>query len=64
MLAFFVGHKLYTFITTKSLKFGVNLRTLDVDEGRRELNLKDEMDRERAEYKALPFGKKFMKFWF
>jgi len=60
VIVFFLGHKLYS----RTWSIGVNLSTLDVDEGRRELNLKDEMDAERAEYAALPFYKKFLRFWF
>jgi amino acid transporter len=64
VLVFFFGHKIYVFATTRSLKWGVNLRTIDVDEGRRELNLREEMDAERAANRALPFWKKCLKFWF
>jgi hypothetical protein len=51
-----VGHKLWT----RTWSFGVSLSTIDVDEGRRELNLKDEMDAERAAYAALPIWKKIV----
>jgi len=60
VIAFFVGHKLWT----RTWTFGVSLSTIDVDEGRRELNLKDEMDAERAEYAALPLWKKAVNFMF
>jgi hypothetical protein len=36
----------------------VKLDTIDVDAGRRELDLKEELDAERAAYKALPIHKK------
>lgn len=59
VILFFVGHKIYS----RTFSFGAPLRTMDLDEGRRELNLKDEMDRERAEWAATPFWKKVYKFW-
>ncbi|KFY76464.1 hypothetical protein V499_03886 [Pseudogymnoascus sp. VKM F-103] len=60
VILFFVGHKIYT----RTFKFGVNLSTVDVDHGRRELNLGEEMEAERAAYKAMPFWKKVWNFWF
>ena len=36
----------------------VKLDTIDIDAGRRELNLKEEMDAERAAFRALPIYKK------
>lgn len=54
VIVLFTGHKLYS----RTFSFGVNLATVDVDHGRRELNLKDEMDAERAEYALLPWYKK------
>ncbi|KFY54353.1 hypothetical protein V497_07791 [Pseudogymnoascus sp. VKM F-4516 (FW-969)] len=60
VIVFFVGHKIYS----RTLKFGVNLHSVDVDAGRRELNLGEEMEAERAAYRALPFWKKVWNFWF
>ncbi|OBT81194.1 hypothetical protein VE02_10273 [Pseudogymnoascus sp. 03VT05] len=60
VILFFVGHKAYS----RTLKFGVNLSTVDVDAGRRELNLGEEMEAERAAYRAMPVWKKVWNFWF
>ncbi|KFY69290.1 hypothetical protein V498_10497 [Pseudogymnoascus sp. VKM F-4517 (FW-2822)] len=60
VISFFLGHKIYS----RTLKFGVHLSVVDVDAGRRELNLGDEMAAERAAYQALPFWKKVFNFWF
>lgn len=60
VICFFLGHKLYT----RKFSIGVHLSSVDVDAGRRELNLREEMIAERAAYKAMPFWKKFVKFWF
>ncbi|KFY32487.1 hypothetical protein V494_07865, partial [Pseudogymnoascus sp. VKM F-4513 (FW-928)] len=60
VILFFVGHKIYS----RTLKFGVHLSTVDVDAGRRELNLGEEMEAERAAYRAMPFWKKVWNFWF
>lgn len=57
---FYFGYK----IVRKDWGFLVDLSIIDVDAGRRELNLKDEMDAERAAYKALPWYKKIYAFWF
>lgn len=41
----------------------VKLDTIDLDAGRRELNIGDELAAERAEYAAKPFYKKFYAFF-
>jgi amino acid transporter len=64
VIAFFLGHKIYSKIALGTFQFGVNLHTVDVDAGRRELNLKDEMDAERAAFAAMPWYKKLWNFWF
>jgi len=60
VILFFIGWK----VAKRDWSLGVDLRNMDVDAGRRELDLKDEMDAERAAYKALPFYKKVWAFWF
>jgi len=56
VLVCFIGYKLYS----RNWRMWVDLSTLDVDAGRRELNLKDEMDAERAAWKAMPWWKKVL----
>lgn len=63
VLLFFVGYKLWY----KQWSFGVNLRDINVDEGRRELDLvafRAELDADRAEEAKWPMWKKVMNFWF
>lgn len=60
VIFFFLGHKIYS----RTFKFGVHLSVVDVDAGRRELNLGEEMAAERAAYRAMPFWKKVYNFWF
>lgn len=60
VILFFVGHKIYS----RTFSFGVQLSQVNVDLGRRELDLRDEMMAERAAYKALPIYKKIWNFWF
>jgi len=60
VLLFYVGYKVWR----KDWKLLVDLSLIDVDEGRREVGLKDEMDAERAAYKAMPWYKKVYNFWF
>lgn len=62
VLLFFVGYKLYY----KQWTFGVKLSEIDVDEGRRELDLvafRAELDAERAEKASWPFYKRWWDFW-
>lgn len=54
VLLFYFGYK----IVMRDWSPWVKLDTVDIDAGRRELDLKDEMDAERAAYKALPLPKK------
>jgi amino acid permease len=54
VILFYVGYK----IIMNDWSLYVKLDSLDIDAGRRELDLKDEMDAERAAFKALPFHKK------
>ncbi|KAK2625861.1 hypothetical protein QTJ16_005173 [Diplocarpon rosae] len=63
ILLFFFGYKLYY----KQWTWGVNLAEIDVDEGRRELDLvvfKAEMDAERAEKATWSWPKRQWDFWF
>lgn len=43
---------------------GVDLKNMDLDAGRRELNLKEELDAERAEIASWPWYKRWWNFWF
>jgi amino acid transporter len=54
VLLFYFGYK----IVMRDWSMWVKLDTLDIDAGRRELDLKDEMDAERAAFRALPFPKR------
>lgn len=58
VLLFYFGYK----IVMRDWSLWVKLDTIDIDAGRRELDLKDEMDAERAAYKALPLHKKLWAF--
>jgi len=58
VLLFYFGYKL----VMRDWSPWVKLDTLDIDAGRHELNLKDEMDAERAAFKALPRYKKVWAF--
>lgn len=58
VLLFYVGYK----VVMRDWSLYVKLDTIDLDQGRRELNLKDEMDAERAAYKAQPMWKKVVGF--
>jgi len=55
VILFYVGYK----VVMHDWSFWVKLDTIDIDAGRRELDLKEEMDAERAAFKALPPHKKF-----
>lgn len=62
VLLFFVGYKIYY----KQWTFGVKLSDINVDEGRRELDLvafRAELDAERAEKASWPFYKRWWDFW-
>ncbi|KAE8449811.1 hypothetical protein EG329_007287 [Mollisiaceae sp. DMI_Dod_QoI] len=62
VILFFVGYKLYY----KQWSVGVNLQDIDIDEGRREVDLdafRAELDAERAEKKTWPFWKRTWDFW-
>jgi amino acid transporter len=54
VLLFYFGYKL----VMRDWSWYVKLDTIDIDAGRRELDLKDELDAERAAFKALPFHKR------
>jgi amino acid permease len=59
VLLFYVGYK----VVMRDWSMWVKLDTIDIDAGRRELNIKDELDAERAAFRALPFHKKAWE-WF
>jgi amino acid transporter len=62
VILFFVGYKVYY----KQWKFGVSLAEIDIDEGRREIDLtafRAELDAERAEKATWPFYKRWWDFW-
>jgi len=58
VLAFYIGYKIYS----KDWRLQVNLQDIDLDAGRRELNLKEEMDAERAEIASWPWYKRWWNF--
>jgi amino acid transporter len=62
VILFFVGYKLWY----KEWKVGVNLSDINIDEGRREIDLdafREEMDAERAEKASWPLWKRTWDFW-
>jgi amino acid transporter len=62
VIAFFIGYKLYY----KEWSIGVNLKNIDIDAGRREVDMdafRAELDAERAEKAAWPFWKRAWDFW-
>ncbi|KAH8801738.1 amino acid permease/ SLC12A domain-containing protein [Xylogone sp. PMI_703] len=63
VLALFVGYKIYQ----RTWKFGVNLHDINIDEGRREMDLDafhEELAAERAEKATWPRWKRWWDFWF
>lgn len=63
VIVFFIGWKLYK----KDWKFGVKLRDINIDEGRREMDLDafhQELAAERAEKATWPWWKRTWDFWF
>jgi amino acid transporter len=63
VLLFFVGYKLFY----RQWSFGVRIADINVDEGRRELDLdsfKAELAAERAEQAQWPKWKQYWNFWF
>lgn len=60
VILFFVGHKLYM----KDWSLGVKIRDMDVDAGRRELDLGPILAEERAEKATWPWWKKAWDFMF
>jgi len=62
VILFFVGYKVYY----KQWSIGVNVNDINVDEGRREVDVvafREELDAERAEKKTWPFWKRAWDFW-
>lgn len=62
VILFFVGYKVYY----KQWSIGVKLQDINIDEGRRELDLdafRAELDAERAEKKSWPWWKRTWDFW-
>lgn len=62
VILFFVGYKIYY----KQWSLGVKLRDINIDEGRRELDLdafRAELDAERAEKATWPWWKRTWDFW-
>lgn len=62
VLLFFVGYKLYY----RQWTLGVKIADIDVDEGRREMDVvafRQELDDERAEKKTWPIWKRQLDFW-
>jgi len=62
VIMFFIGYKLYY----RQWTLGVKLSEINIDEGRREVDLdafRAEMDAERAEKAAWPWWKKIWDFW-
>ncbi|KAH6683256.1 amino acid permease/ SLC12A domain-containing protein [Halenospora varia] len=63
VILFFVGYKLYY----RQWSLGVDLKAINVDEGRREIDLvafNEEMAAERAEKASWPAWKRYWDFWF
>ncbi|KAL6928405.1 glyceraldehyde-3-phosphate dehydrogenase 1 [Hanseniaspora valbyensis] len=62
VLACYLGHKIYK----KNWKIMIPASQMDIDTGRRETDfdqLREDIAQERAEYRALPFYKRFYAFW-
>jgi len=62
IFTFYIGHKIYT----KNWKLYIRTKDIDIDTGRRELDLdllKQELAEEREHIASLPFYKRVYKFW-
>ncbi|KAG7193129.1 glyceraldehyde-3-phosphate dehydrogenase 1 [Scheffersomyces spartinae] len=62
VLAFYLGHKIWT----RNWKLFIRAKNIDIDTGRRELDLdlfKQELAEERAYIASLPFYKRWWNFW-
>ncbi|RFU28746.1 hypothetical protein B7463_g7591, partial [Scytalidium lignicola] len=63
VIAFFIGYKIYQ----RTWRIGVNLSDINIDEGRRELDIDafhQELAEERAEKASWPVWKRWWNFWF
>jgi amino acid transporter len=66
VILFFVGYKIYERVQDGKWTFGVDLNSIDVDEGRREIDhdaFRAELEAEREERKNWSMAKKQWNFW-